>query len=154
MANYVCNGARTKCSMGDTPSTLQVLPDRRIQIDGQEMAHIMDNKSMVNIQPFGKCCSLTNPTVAAATAANMGRLQPMPCVPAIASSWMQGESGLLVKGQPALLDTCKLQCMWAGVIELTDDGQSGIADADSVNSRGHEFDARGFGKLFDIDFSF
>lgn len=153
MANYVCSNAKTKCSMGDSPSTLMVLPDRMVQLDGQYMANIMDIKPMMNIKPFGQCKSLANPTVAAATAANMGRLQPMPCVPNTTMPWMQGETGVLIKGQPALLNNCKLQCMWAGMIELTDDGQNGT-QPNTVNSRGHEFDARGFGKLFDIDFSF
>lgn len=153
MANYVCNGAKTKCSMGDSPSTLMILPERKIQLDGQFMANIMDFKPMTNIKPFGMCRSLVNPTVAAATAANLGRLQPMPCIPNTTSPWVQGETGVLLKGQPALLDNCKLQCMWAGMIELTNDGQND-AEPDTVNSRGHEFDARGFGKLFDIDFSF
>ena len=153
MANYVCKGAKMKCSMGDSNADLQVLPDRRVQLDGQEMANIMDNKSMVNIQPFGKCRSLANPTVAAATAANYGKLQPMPCIPNTVTPWMQGESGVSIKGNPALLDTCKLQCVWAGVIEIAKDGQTGENAAGNVNSRGHEFDIRAFGKVIDIDFS-
>ena len=143
-----------KCSMGDSTADLQVLPDRRVQLDGQEMANIMDNKPMVNIQPFGQCQSMANPTVAAATAANYGKLQPMPCIPNIPGPWMPGETGVLIKGNPALLDDCKLQCMWAGIIEINKDGQTGSDDAASVDSRGHEFDIRGFGRLLDIDMSF
>lgn len=154
MANYVGSGAKTKCSMGDSSATLEVLPDRRVQLDGQNLANIMDNKPMVNIKPFGQCQSMANPTVAAATAANYGKLQPMPCVPNIPGPWTPGETGVMVKNQPALLDNCKLMCAWAGIIELTDDGQTGANDAANVDSRGHEFDAKEFGGLYGIDFSF
>jgi len=154
MANYVCKGAKLKCSMGSDKSDLGVMhPMKAVKLDGQFMANIQDNKPMMNIMPFGQCKSLANPTVAAATAANYGKLQEMPCIPNTTAPWMPGKATVLIKGQPALMDNCKLMCMWAGMIEITDGGQSDN-QADTVNSRGHEFDARGFGKLFDIDFSF
>lgn len=120
---YVCNGAQMKCSMGTSPAMLVVLPDRKILLDGQPQANIMDFKPMVNILPFGMCRSLANPTVAAATAANLGRLQPMPCIPNTVAPWMTGEQKLLLKNFPALCKDDKLMCAWAGTITITDCGQ-------------------------------
>jgi len=154
MANYVVNNAQLKCSFGDAPGSFGVLPDKMIQAGGQPMANIMDFKPMVNIKPFGQCKSIANPTVAAATAANYGKLQPMPCIPNTVAPWMPGNMTVLVKGQPALMDDCKLMCMWAGMIEVSNAGQTTTqTGAGTVNSRGHDFDARGVGKLIDIEFS-
>ena len=90
------------------------------------MASIMDYKPMLNIKPFGRCQSLLNPTVAMATAANFGVLQPLPCIPNTTAPWLQGHSSFTVKGQPALLDNSKLMCAYAGVIEIVDAGQTTV----------------------------
>ena len=123
MATYVCSSAQMNRSMGSAPAALTVLPIRTIFLAGKPKANISDHQPMVNIAPFGLCRSLANPTVAAATAANLGRLQPMPCVPNTPSPWMGGKMDVIEKGQPALLNTCKLQCLWAGTIELITNGQ-------------------------------
>lgn len=150
MGTYVCNGAQMKCSMGDNTANLSLLPDKMIKLTGQDIGNIMDNKPLLNIPTFGQCQSLVNPTVSAATAANSGKLQPMPCIPNTVAPWMPGNPTVLVKNQPALMKDDKLMCIWAGIIEFSNDGQGG-SQADAVNSRGHEFDAKGFGNLFDID---
>ena len=126
MSKYVCKGAKLKCSMGNSQSDLNILPEKPFFYEGKEMANIQDNKPMVNIQPFGQCQSLLNPTVAMATAANFGVLQPMPCVPNITAPWMQGHSSFSIKGQPALLDDSKLMCAYAGTIEIADAGQTSV----------------------------
>jgi len=87
------------------------------------MANIMDYKPMINIKPFGQCKSLINPQVAAATAANMGVLCPMPCIPNTVSPWIPGKLNVLINKQPALMNDCKLLCMWGGIIQLKDTGQ-------------------------------
>lgn len=120
---YVCNGARLTCSMGSSVSMLVVLPNRKILLDGQPQANIMDHKPMVNIMPFGLCRSLANPTVAAATAAHHGVLTPMPCVPNTSMPWPNGEKKLLLKQFPALCQDCKLTCAWAGTISIVHCGQ-------------------------------
>lgn len=127
MASYVCSGAKTKCTMGTAPSSLIVLPIRTIFLSNQPMANVSDIKPMVNILPFGLCRSLANPTVAAATAANLGVLTPMPCVPNTVVPWMPGKRTVNSQMPTALLSTCKLQCAWAGTISLLNDGQNGLA---------------------------
>ncbi|MFH1119798.1 MAG: DUF4280 domain-containing protein [Bacteroidota bacterium] len=123
MAEFVCNGAVMKCSMGLAPSTLMVLPVCRIMLCGNPMATIMDNKPMVNILPFGMCQSLANPVVAAATSAAMGALTPMPCIPNTPSPWMPGNPTTMVAGNPGLTKSCKLMCIWAGIISVEMPGQ-------------------------------
>lgn len=120
---YVCNGAQLVCSMGTGNAVLVVLPERRILLDGQPQANIMDHKSMTNIPSFGLCTSLANPVVAAATAAHHGCLTPMPCVPNTTSPWQKGHEKLLLKNFPALCMDDKLSCAWAGTITITDCGQ-------------------------------
>jgi len=124
MPNQVCMGAMLKCSMGLAPSSLVVLPVNRVITSNVPAANIMDNKPMVNIMPFGMCQSPANPTVAAATAAALGVLTPMPCVPNTPAPWVPGAPTVLIANQPALDDASKLMCIWAGVIEVTYAGQA------------------------------
>ncbi|MBS3939911.1 MAG: DUF4280 domain-containing protein, partial [Actinobacteria bacterium] len=87
------------------------------------VATIMDNVPMKNIMPFGMCMSPSNPTVASATAAALGVLTPMPCVPATASPWIPGSPTVMVANKPALNGNCKLMCSYGGVISATVPGQ-------------------------------
>lgn len=123
MGLHVCSSAMLKCSFGMAPSSLVVLPVNRVFTSARPAANIMDNKPMVNILPFGMCMSLANPTVASATAAAMGVLTPMPCVPVIPGPWVTGSPTVLLANVPALNNTSKLMCMWAGVISVINPGQ-------------------------------
>ena len=120
MPYYLNKGSKLKCSMGSEESDLELThPAKPVHSGGQPIASIADSKPMVNIMPFGQCQSLANPAVAAATAAANGKLQKMPCVPNTAAPWLDGKTDVLVKGQPALLDSSKCMCAWAGTIEVT-----------------------------------
>lgn len=123
--SYVCSGAMMKCTMGTAPAKLTVLPTRTVYLAGQPQANISDHVSMVNLAPFGLCRSLAFPATAAATAAALGTLTPMPCMHNTPTPWIGGKMDDLIKGQPALLKSCKCQCMWGGTISLTFDGQMG-----------------------------
>jgi len=123
MPMHVCAGATLQCSFGLAPSTLVVLPVNRMMTGNMPAANIMDNVPMVNIMPFGMCTSLANPTVASATAAAMGVLTPMPCVPMTPAPWAPGTPTVLLGNMPALDDTSKLMCTWAGVISVVYPGQ-------------------------------
>ena len=123
MAKYVCMGAMLKCSFGMAPSQLMVTIPLRPMIQNKPKATIMDFAPLVNIIPFGMCQSMSNPTVASATAAAMGVLTPMPCIPAIVSSWLPGGKQL-IGNVPALLDNCKLMCAYGGNISITNPGHT------------------------------
>lgn len=145
---YVCNGARLTCSMGSSVSMFVVLPNRKILLDGQPQANIMDHKPMVNIMPFGLCRSLANPTVAAATAAHHGVLTPMPCIPNTSSPWLNGEKKLLLKQFPALCQDCKLTCAWAGIISIVHCGQGMGQGAFPLSKNDVEGEMRSMDRLF------
>lgn len=125
MAMQVCMGAMLQCSFGVAPSSLVVLPQNRTMTMTPD-ANIMDNKPMVNIMPFGMCSSPSNPTVIAATAAALGVLTPMPCVPATVAPWVPGAPTVLIANMPALDSNSKLMCMWGGVIQIVSPGQTSV----------------------------
>ncbi len=127
MPFQVCMGATMMCTFGMAPSNLVVLPPPKMTMTSQMPdANIMDHIPMVNILPFGACFSIANPTVAAATAAALGVLTPMPCIPATTSPWIMGAAippGVLLGNQPALDNISQLICMWAGIITFVTPGE-------------------------------
>lgn len=125
MALQVRSGATLKCTFGVAPSVLGVLPINRVSTLTPD-ANILDNKPLVNIRPFGMCTSITNPAVAAATAAAFGVLTPMPCVPVIPAPWTPGSPTVLIGKSPALNNLSKLMCAWAGVITVINPGQTTV----------------------------
>lgn len=125
MACQVCAGAVMQCSFGAAPATLAILPANRT-LTGTPAATIMDFAPIVNVPPFGMCSSPSNPTVIAATAAALGVLTPMPCVPVTAAPWLTGSPTILIGNIPALNDSSKLICAWAGIIQISYPGQSTV----------------------------
>ncbi|MFM0057686.1 DUF4280 domain-containing protein [Paraburkholderia phytofirmans] len=117
MGIQVTAGTTLQCSFGAAPGTLGVLPANRV-LSGAPAATIMDHLPMVNVMPFGMCNCPANPMVAAATAAALGVLTPMPCVPVTAAPWVPGSPTVLIGGLPALQNSSKLMCSWGGVIQI------------------------------------
>jgi hypothetical protein len=123
MAQQVVSGAMMACTFGMAPSSLNVLPANKTMCGGPPAANIMDHVPMTNIPPFGMCMSMANPTVASATAAAMGVLTPMPCVPNTSAPWAPGSPTILLGNNPALNNTSKCMCAWGGVISISMAGQ-------------------------------
>jgi len=120
----VCAGATLQCSFGAAPSALNVLPVNRVLVGGMSAANLNDHIPLVNILPFGVCSSPANPMVAAATAAALGVLTPMPCIPATASPWVPGGAPIFMIGaMPGTDATSTLMCNWGGVIKVLYPGQ-------------------------------
>jgi hypothetical protein len=126
MALQVCNGAVLMCTMGMAPSTLVVLPVNKVFTDMQPDANIMDHIPMTTIMPFGMCMSIANPVVASATAAALGVLTPMPCIPNTPAPWVPGAPTVLLANQPTLDNLSKLTCVWAGLISITMPGETTV----------------------------
>jgi hypothetical protein len=122
MAIHCCTGGMMQCSFGMAPSTF-VATHRTTATSYMDAGNIMDFVPMQNIPPFGMCQSLANPTVASATAAALGVLTPMPCIPNPTGPWAAGAPTVMLDNFPALNNSSKLMCAWAGVIQFTNPGQ-------------------------------
>lgn len=126
MGQLVCMGASLQCSFGAAPSSLVVTPENMTNATGKPAATIMDHVPFKNIAPFGMCSSLSNPQVAAATSAALGVLTPQPCVPATSAPWAPGSATVMIRNKPALNNSSKLMCNWAGVISINFAGQATV----------------------------
>jgi hypothetical protein len=113
----VNSGSMLQCTMGAAPASLVVVVPT-VTAATPPGANIMDFAPMVNIPTFGMCRSPANPTVAAATAAALGVLTPMPCVPAT-TPWAPGVATVLLRGMPALDASSKCMCAFGGQISIT-----------------------------------
>jgi uncharacterized Zn-binding protein involved in type VI secretion len=118
----VAEGATCMCSFGDAPAVLNVLPTG-VTVQGRPAA-VVTNSTPLNVPTFGMCNSISNPEVAAATAAKFGVLTPMPCVPVL-TPWIP-LSTTTIQGQPALVAGSTCMCAWGGVIEIVMPGTEGV----------------------------
>ena len=123
MAMQSCTGGQMKCPMGMAPSVFNATP-KMVMTSNMPAGNILDFVPILNIPPFGMCKSPANPMVIAATAAALGALTPMPCIPMTVTPWAPGSPTVLLSGAPALNNTSKLACLWGGVIEFTQAGQT------------------------------
>ncbi len=122
MSQLVNLGATIKCSFGMAPSTLVATNTPLVHVGGKPVATIADAAPMVNIPSFGMCTTLTNPAVAAATAAALGVLTPQPCIPQT-QSWLPSGSMVMAQGKPCLTQESKCMCMYGGCISILNPGQ-------------------------------
>lgn len=106
-----------KCSFGNVPTPIMVLPDRKVNAMAP-VAVKEDHIPFVNILPFGMCSNPANPMVAAATAAALGVLTPVPCVPCTIQDWTKPCQKVKVKGKEAINMDSRLQCAYGGNIEV------------------------------------
>lgn len=113
----VTEGATLRCSLGASPSSLAVPPDRTLRLDGKRLALVTDHGAQ-SVLPFGMCRAPTNPQVAAATAAASGVLTPQPCVPAVDAPWTPGAVSARGGSGAVLHEGCSAMCRWAGVITV------------------------------------
>ena len=119
MPIHMCMGSLMKCTHGVAPSPLMVLPTSAALTSGQFVATMMDFIPNLNIKTFGMCNSLGNPTVAAATAAAMGALTPMPCTFVPNGTWRGASPPTIGIGgslMPTLNPASFLLCSYGGTI--------------------------------------
>ena len=126
MSFCLCTGAGLSCSFGNAPVPFSALPAPRVLIGNLPAGVMTDMTPAVNIPPFGMCSSLSNPAVASATAAAMGALTPMPCVPVPAGPWLNPAPKVVIGGRQAISDGSKLMCAWGGQISAQSAGQASV----------------------------
>ncbi len=123
MGLCVCSGAKMKCSQSQDPNTeaaLLVIPPMVTTNSEKPLATTMDMIPMVNIPAFGQCKSAANPMVVA------NKMAPVSCIPIVVAPWSPGAKKLTITSFPALLQTDKCMCMWAGEITISDAGQTKV----------------------------
>ena len=120
MPKFLTTGATLKCTMGAAPSvfTAQGLPGVPQTLGSLPAATITEFVPMMNIPPFGMCKSPANPTVASATAAAMGTLTPMPCVPNVVAPWDPPSGVVTVNGLAVATAQSKCMCAYEGTISV------------------------------------
>ena len=123
MATAVVSGASVQCTMGMAPGQLLVTSQATVLAGGMPTATVTDAAPMTNVTPCGMCTSLANPQVAAATAAALGVLTPMPCVPVPVGIWTCAGTPL-IGGKPALSTDATLTCSYGGSIRVVSPGQT------------------------------
>ncbi|NUQ72818.1 MAG: DUF4280 domain-containing protein [Polyangiaceae bacterium] len=120
MPQPLCTGTTLQCTMGAAPSVFvaQPLPGAPM-ILGAMPAGTIAQTLPVNIPPFGMCQSPSNPAVASATAAAMGVLTPMPCVPMVITPWAPPSITTSHAMLPVATVASKCACAYGGVISAT-----------------------------------
>jgi hypothetical protein len=122
MATLVCTGASLQCSFGSTPATFSA---SGAEVDATAAAGVVTDVTPSNVPGFGMCSSLSNPQVAAATAAASGTLTPQPCVPVL-TPWTPGAAEVTIGEVAALDDSSQCSCSWGGVITVNSAGQTSV----------------------------
>lgn len=121
----VVAGATLVCTSGTAPGQLNVTSQMKVTVAGRPAATISDAAPMTNLMPCGLCTSMGNPTVASATAAALGVLTPMPCVPAPGGGWICGGTPSIT-GQPMLTSDGSLTCTYGGSLSIANPGQTTV----------------------------
>ena len=126
MSYCVCTGALLQCTFGAAPASFSALPTPRVMTCSLPGGVMTDSAPIANIPPFGMCMSLSNPMVAAATAAALGALTPQPCIPVPAGPWLNPSTKVMIGGSPALTNGSKLMCAYGGQISVQFAGQTTV----------------------------
>lgn len=125
VGQQVVAGAQIRCTFGDAPAVLAVVAEGPpVTVAGMPAATIMDFAPLDNIPTFGMCNTISNPAVAAETAAKLGVFTPAPCIPATIAPWAPGSPTVTINGMPALTSDDMCMCTWGGEISVEMPGQT------------------------------
>ena len=116
MKPIIIQGTLLKCSFGNAPVPIMVLPDKKVN-SMLPVAVKSDHIPFLNILPFGMCSNPANPMVIAATAAAMGVLTPVPCIPCTVQDWTGACGKVKIKGKEVINMDSRLQCLYGRSIQ-------------------------------------
>src|SRR4051794_619978 len=109
MAIAIVNGDLTVCTQGSQPCPLNVTNHRKVMIDNQPTATIMDHAPGVNLATFGTC-----------------KISGGPCTPATAAPWAPGSAkNVQANDHRLLMASDKLVCSVGGMISIPSPKQAG-----------------------------
>lgn len=100
--NYVLDGAKMKCTMGDKSASLKVRSQSKYKVQGKKVATMMDFVPGVNYLPlatFGTC----KPYKALPPPAQL-------CTPIPMGPWLQPHMTQKIQGKPAIIESSCLIC--------------------------------------------
>lgn len=118
MGLLVGTGSLAKCTFGAASTPLIATPASKVMVEGVPAVTFLDIAPGANITPFGVCKTVSNPTVASATAAAAGVLTPMPCIPVVTGPWQATSPTNNAGSKPFVTSTSMCMCAWGGVITI------------------------------------
>ena len=143
--SYVVRGALLRCQFGSHCKKLNLPRCHGVYARKQPMAHKNDciggpAGPMINVPSFGICSCPTNPCTTKITlpreahrnadgslsgAPPSGVAVGAPCIPVIVQGWNNAHSKMLIgkEGEPALLTSSTLTCLYGGLIDIWRSGQ-------------------------------
>ena len=118
MAELLTSETPLTCTFGAAPGLFQALelPGKPVVMGTFTTATIEEIVPMVNVPTFVMCKSLLNPEVAAATAAALGVLTQMPCIPVVVAPWTPPSTLMAYMDMPLATVESKCLCAWGGMI--------------------------------------
>lgn len=103
---YLVRGATLKCSMGSSPSKLNLPVCHGVYAKKKPVMNKMDFAPMKNIMPFGAC-----------------KVTKGPCVPAIGGPWLKAHEETIITDAASITMDSFLVCTIGGIIEPKKSGQ-------------------------------
>lgn len=98
----VLDGAILKCSLGGSPSNLNVTSHNKVYVKNRLVATIKDSKGEENIKSFGEC----------------KKSHSCPCIPKIVGMWTKGSEKISISDYAVLLNNDTCMCSEGGKITI------------------------------------
>ncbi|MBR1944462.1 MAG: DUF4280 domain-containing protein [Alphaproteobacteria bacterium] len=113
--SVISAGNLCKCSFGTVPVPL-TSTSPNVQFEKSPVVTSIDTKSLIS---FGMCSTPSNPAVLSIIIASQGKVLVAPCVSNVVTTWMNTKMNVLSCGKPVCTEKSTCQCMWGGVISIT-----------------------------------
>lgn len=122
--HIICEGDVFTCTEGMLSCKMNVTSQHEVTIQGKKIA-TKNDAAINNLSGFGKCRTMQNPLVAAATAAANGVLQPQKCIPVFINGWNNTKNAE-INGISILNVNSVIKCVYGGRITVREIGQKKV----------------------------